>query len=268
MAVKLSVTVSDGLSPPDEAALTLDTSTSFSVYTISGITRPDSLRPTVTMQSPIFLPSQQDWFSTGDDLSMYLEIVKSCTFGLPEVRSLLLTSLVICIATAWLYDRHSILSAKPVSRHSPSTPGKSKIMTSTLLSFKSRFGRGPGSGRGRAYQVSPVRASGGPRRRQLGHQPHRCRQLLELEVRPQEHGGLVHARLGRIVGDVDARLAQRVLGLQRLRGVVVDQHVVGDPVVQIGRHLVARREAADLVAHLDLDVVGEARRGHHARQLR
>src|SRR5471032_111722 len=158
MAVKFSVSVSDGLSPPDEAALTLETIASLSVQTISGITAPASLRPTVILASPILRPSQQAWLSTGEALSMYLEMVKSCTFGLPEVRSLLLTSLVICIATAWLYDRHSILSAKPVSRHSPSTPGKSKIMTSTLLSFKSRFGRGPGSGRGRAYQVSPVRA--------------------------------------------------------------------------------------------------------------
>ena len=87
-------------------------------------------------------------------------------------------------------------------------------------------------------------------------------------MRPEEHRGAVGPRFAGHLADIHPRLAQRVLRLDFLRCVVVDQHVVGDPVVQVGLHVVAGHEAADLVAHDHLQVVGEARCRQHVRQHR
>ena len=69
-----------------------------------------ALRPTITVAVAIALPPQQYSFSVGVETSTNFVRVNSPICGLPEVRSELLTSLVTCIATLWLYDITSILS--------------------------------------------------------------------------------------------------------------------------------------------------------------
>lgn len=56
----------------------------------------------VMVASAIGLPAQQYSLRVGVEVSMNLVRVNSPTWGLPEVRSELLTSLVTYIATLWL----------------------------------------------------------------------------------------------------------------------------------------------------------------------
>src|SRR6516164_2311029 len=72
-------------------------------------------------------------------------------------------------------------------------------MTTRSDDFSRNFG---------SFLVSLSRRSG----RQLGHQPDRRSQLLELKMRAQEDGGVVATGPARYVAHVDPRLAQRILG--------------------------------------------------------
>src|SRR5215831_7603861 len=105
------VTVSTGLSPPPPPIEIEDSTTFLSVYLIKGNTLPLSLRATTTSTDLKLSPLQQASLSLGDDWSKYFVTVKSWWFGLPEVRSVLLMSPVICMATPWLNDNNSICLA-------------------------------------------------------------------------------------------------------------------------------------------------------------
>src|SRR5437762_4198580 len=110
--------------------------------------------------------------------------------------------------------------------------------------------------------------SGGGRGRELRHQAHRRGELFELEVGTEERHRTVSARLAGDVEYVDARLAQRVLRLQLLAGVVGTENVAGQPAVEILGEGLLGLEAADLVAADDLEVMRETRRRQHVRQPR
>jgi hypothetical protein len=104
--------------------------------------------------------------------------------------------------------------------------------------------------------------------REIGDEAHRDRELVELVVRLEEGDGAVGARACRDLDDVDARLG--AAGIACIDGRAFDprRDVVLDPAVEERVDLVARRVAADLVAHHHLQVVREARRGEDVGELR
>src|SRR5579885_1930683 len=104
-------------------------------------------------------------------------------------------------------------------------------------------------------------------RRQLRYEPQGNRQLVQLEVRPQERHRAVDARLARHFRYIHARLAQGAARFHRRRSRIVRNHVLGNPAVQEQFRFGARHEAADLVAHHGLQIMGEPGDGHQVRQL-
>lgn len=106
------------------------------------------------------------------------------------------------------------------------------------------------------------------RLRQLRDQTERNGKLIELEVRPQEGHGAVHAGAARHLGHLHAGFAQRELRLLVLARVIVEQDVLGQPAVQVILDVGGGGEAADLVAHHGLHVVRDARHGEDVLQLR
>src|SRR5580704_16811534 len=86
------------------------------------------------------------------------------------------------------------------------------------------------------------------RLRKLRHQPQRYRQLIQLEVRPQERDRFENSRLGLVFDYFYARFAQRILGLDGMGRGIVLRDVSDDPVIQEDLGILARRRAADLVA--------------------
>src|SRR3546814_7247743 len=77
-----------------------------------------------------------------------------------------------------------------------------------------------------------LRSGSACRFRQFGNESQRNAQLVELVMRAQECDRLVGAGLARDLRDFDACLAQRPLRLGFLRCVVVQEHVLRDPVVE------------------------------------
>ena len=71
------------------------------------------------------------------------------------------------------------------------------------------------------------------RLRQLRDQSEGNGQFVELEVRAQEGNGAIAAGAARYFRHLYARFAQRELGLLLLAGVVVEQHVLRQPAVQV-----------------------------------
>src|SRR5262245_13129997 len=102
--------------------------------------------------------------------------------------------------------------------------------------------------------------------RDFGDEAQRHGELLELEVRPEVEDRVVGARSRLVLRHLDPRLAQGELRLLLLRGLVVEQDVVGDPGGQVVLDVLALHEAADLVAADHLQVVREARAGELVRQ--
>ena len=86
-------------------------------------------------------------------------------------------------------------------------------------------------------------------------------------ITAKDSGAVVVCQRDGVVDHVDARLAQRALRLGRLGGVVLGQHVVADPVVQVRLALRPRHERPDLVARDRHQVVGDARRREQIRRL-
>src|SRR5215213_9684832 len=173
-------------------------------------------------------------------------MVKSWWFGLPDVRSVLLTSPVICIATPWLNDKSSICCTNLSIVLVPGIAGSIFINNTSMF---------------------PPYRLGGRWWRQFGDETNRCRELVELEVRAQVDDRLVDAGLADDVFDVDAGFAQRIRGFRTLRRAVVEQNVVRDPLVQVVGNVLLGHEAAYLVAHHRLDVVREAGSGHDVGKL-
>ena len=104
---------------------------------------------------------------------------------------------------------------------------------------------------------------------QFRHQPQRNRQLVQLEVRPQERDGAIARPACRELPATSIVASRkRLLRLDVGRCRVVRRDVVRDPLVQQALALRARHEAADLVAHHGLQVVREARDGQDVGQLR
>src|SRR4029453_8346255 len=82
----------------------------------------------------------------------------------------------------------------------------------------------------RFFYLNPPRTSSS-RRRELRHEAHGDAELVELEMRLQEHARAISPRLALHVGHVDPRLAQRQPRLRLLPRVIVQQDIIGDPVV-------------------------------------
>src|SRR5690606_37471508 len=80
--------------------------------------------------------------------------------------------------------------------------------------------------------------------RQFGHQSQRDRQLIELEMWPDEGHGAVDTGLARHFRNVDGGLAQRVLRLGFLVCIVVKQYVLGDPPIEEILHVAGGCEAS------------------------
>ncbi|MNK89250.1 hypothetical protein D3C87_1092530 [compost metagenome] len=87
-------------------------------------------------------------------------------------------------------------------------------------------------------------------------------------MRAQVRHGLVDAWFARYFEHLGTGFAQRELGLGFLAGGVVQQHVARQPLVEEQLDVLARGEAADLVAHDRLHVVRDARSGEDVLQLR
>jgi hypothetical protein len=92
-------------------------------------------------------------------------------------------------------------------------------------------------------------------------------QRVELEVRLQEGDGAIGTGFTRNIHDVDASFAQRVGGFRVLAGIIVEDDVLCDPLIEPGFALGAGHEAADLVAHHGFQVVSKAADGEDVRQL-
>src|SRR3954470_24545109 len=97
----------------------------------------------------------------------------------------------------------------------------------------------------------------------LGHKAQRNRKRFQLKVGPEKSDGVVSARLTWYFRHFDSRVAQRELGLQILRGHVIKQDVFRDPGIQKALALVARHEAANLVAHHGFKEMREPRDGEN-----
>src|SRR5262245_3399349 len=102
--------------------------------------------------------------------------------------------------------------------------------------------------------------------RHLGDQAQRHGELFQLEVRPQVEDRVVRARPRLVLRDLHARFAERELRLLLLRGLVVEEDVIGDPGGEIILDVLALHEAADLVAADHLQVVREPRAGELVRE--
>src|SRR5215510_3465123 len=69
-------------------------------------------------------------------------------------------------------------------------------------------------------------------RRQICNQSHRHRQLVELEVRPEESNRAIRPRLSRNLDDFDARFFERILRFHLEAHVVVHDDIVVDPAIE------------------------------------
>src|ERR1700733_14480751 len=83
-------------------------------------------------------------------------------------------------------------------------------------------------------------------------------QFVELKMGLEEDDCVVAAGLTGYIEDVHTTLAEWVGGFDVLGCVVVKEDVVGEPGVEILLYVLLGHEAADLIAHDDLEIVGEA----------
>src|SRR5664279_5530122 len=176
------------------------------------------------------------------------------------LRSHSMSRLRACLTWRRAFEREAGGSAFASGSKSTRRSRTDRLMriSSSILGIVRR--RGGFRGRRRFAGLRPSRPLPPDRLRQFGHEPQGDRQLVELKVRPQEGDRLVDAGLAGNFRDLDTGLAEGELRLDGRRGRVVGRDVVRDPLVEEEFDVFARGEAADLVPHDRLEVVGET--GH------
>src|SRR5664280_3347480 len=184
------------------------------------------------------------------------------------LRSHSMSRLRACLTWRRAFEREAGGSAFASGSKSTSRSRTDRLIriSSSILGMARRRG----GCRGRRRCAGPWRSRPLlPRRsRQLGHQAQGDRQLVELEVRPEEGDRFVDAGLAWNLRHLDARLAKRELRLDGRRGHVVRRDVVRDPPVEEELDVGARGEAADLVPHDRLEVMRESGHGEDVGELR